>query len=228
MGSFIFKCLTYLFMSFRLDNNTRKANEESMPEVDERKFIVFESQLLELFQACPVCAGPCVAEVDGLSGTLVRVLQNCTNCSFCRKWNSQPYVGQVPAGNLLLTASILLSGSLVSKVLRMLQFMGVATISRNTFNRQQMNYVCPTIITMWKDQQQQMIDTLASEEGGLILSGDGRCDSPGYCAKYGAYTVIEQRINMVLDIQLVQVGALIAISLTAFRLQTYRLFYWLC
>ena len=42
--------------------------------------------------------------------------------------------------------------------------------------------------------------------GGVVLSGDGRSDSPGHCAKYGAFTVIEQRVNKVLDVQLVQVS----------------------
>ncbi|KAK3705290.1 hypothetical protein QZH41_008177 [Actinostola sp. cb2023] len=42
------------------------------------------------------------------------------------------------------------------------------------------------------------------QEQGLVLAGDGRCDSPGHCAKYGSYTVIEQTMNRVLDFQLVQ------------------------
>ena len=33
-----------------------------------------------------------------------------------------------------------------------------------------------------------------------------RSDSPGHCAKYGTYSLIEDRINKVLDLQLVQVG----------------------
>ena len=28
-----------------------------------------------------------------------------------------------------------------------------------------------------------------------MLLGDGRSDSPGHCANYGAFTVIEQRVN---------------------------------
>ncbi|CAH3028847.1 unnamed protein product [Porites evermanni] len=40
--------------------------------------------------------------------------------------------------------------------------------------------------------------------GGVVLLGDGRSDSPGHCAKYGAFTVIEKRVNKVLDVQLVQ------------------------
>lgn len=43
-------------------------------------------------------------------------------------------------------------------------------------------------------------------EGGVVLSGDGRSDSPGHSAKYGAFTVIEQKVNKVLDVELVQVS----------------------
>ncbi|KAL1251817.1 hypothetical protein QQF64_019613, partial [Cirrhinus molitorella] len=38
----------------------------------------------------------------------------------------------------------------------------------------------------------------------LILSANCRSDSPGHCAKYGTYSLTEDRINKVLDIQLVQ------------------------
>ena len=39
-----------------------------------------------------------------------------------------------------------------------------------------------------------------------------RADSPGHSAKYGSYTVMEQRINKVIDIQLVQVPNIPIIS----------------
>ena len=42
-------------------------------------------------------------------------------------------------------------------------------------------------------------------DGGLILSGDAPSDSPGHCAKYNSYTMLESRINRVIDMQLVQV-----------------------
>ena len=41
---------------------------------------------------------------------------------------------------------------------------------------------------------------------GLVLSGNGRADSPGHSAKYGSYTVIELTCNKVIDFKLVQVG----------------------
>ena len=41
----------------------------------------------------------------------------------------------------------------------------------------------------------------------IILGGDGRCDSPGYCAKYGSYSCMDLDKNIILDTQLVQVIA---------------------
>ena len=46
---------------------------------------------------------------------------------------------------------------------------------------------------------------LKAENSPLTLGGDGRADSPGTCAKFGAYSVMELKHKIVLDIQLVQV-----------------------
>ena len=45
---------------------------------------------------------------------------------------------------------------------------------------------------------------ISGMDADFILSGYCRSDSPGHCAKYGSYSVMEQRTNKVLDIQLVQ------------------------
>ena len=66
-------------------------------------------------------------------------------------------------------------------------------------------YLVPTIVHTWKEEQRRLFEVLGSMEGGLVIGGDGRSDSPGHCAKYGSYTVIEERINKVIDQQLVQV-----------------------
>ncbi|CAM4569027.1 unnamed protein product [Leuciscus chuanchicus] len=41
-------------------------------------------------------------------------------------------------------------------------------------------------------------------DGGLVVAGDCRSDSPGHSAKYGSYSLIEERVNKVVDVQLVQ------------------------
>ncbi len=64
----------------------------------------------------------------------------------------------------------------------------------------------PTVYHVWKSQQNEMFEQLAEMSDGLVLGTDGRSDSPGHSAKYGSYSVIEERINKVIDIQLVQVS----------------------
>ena len=88
----------------------------------------------------------------------------------------------------------------------MLKTLKVQCFSRQTFHKHQKNYLIPVVVTMWKQEQDKVIASISSLEGGLVLSGDGRSHSLGHCAKYGAFTVIEQRVNKVLDVQLVQVS----------------------
>ena len=71
------------------------------------------------------------------------------------------------------------------------------------------SYVNPVIIQQWKEHQQQLLHSLSGNENGFVLAGDGRCDSPGYSAKFGSFTLLEQQINRVVDFQLVQVSHLV-------------------
>ncbi|KAJ4921379.1 hypothetical protein JOQ06_025962, partial [Pogonophryne albipinna] len=47
-------------------------------------------------------------------------------------------------------------------------------------------------------------DCGSAEGRDLVLGGDGRADSPGHCAKFGSYTMLELHANVVIDVQLVQ------------------------
>ena len=40
----------------------------------------------------------------------------------------------------------------------------------------------------------------------VVVCGDGRCDSPGYNAKYCSYTLMEQKTHKILAMNLVQVS----------------------
>ena len=147
-----------------------------------------------------------VADVSVLSiGSLVRIKQYCAICERAYTWDSQPYIGSIPAGNVLLLASILFSGSLPSKSLRIFQFLNCAAISESTFYNHQRRYLQPTINNIWKREQSSMLTVLQTCDQPLALGGDGRCDSPGFSAKYGCYTFMELEHNAVLHIELVQV-----------------------
>ena len=168
---------------------------------------MFESQLLELFQQCPQCQQKAEGQVSHTLGTLVQIVQTCSHCDSTRVWNSQPFLRNVPAGNLLLSGVLLFSGSHPVQALRMLDMLGVRTISTSTFFRHQTQYLQPTIISAWQEHQAGLVKQLKADHAKqVILAVDGRSDSPGHCAKFGATSAIEQQIRKVLDVQLVQVG----------------------
>ena len=166
--------------------------------------MVFESNLLDLFTICPSCFGSSRGTKNKVLGTMVEILRVCSDCGYTSRWRSLPLIRNMPAGNLALSAAILLSGSQAAKSLRMLDILGLASISSSTFFRHQSSYLQPAIMEVYNQQQKELIADLVRRGGDLVLCGDGRSDSPGHCAKYGTYTVIEARVNKVLDTQVVQ------------------------
>ena len=62
----------------------------------------------------------------------------------------------------------------------------------------------PVVADTWAaDQEAALIDI---EEQPLKLSGDGICDSPDHCAKFGTYYLMDQKTDAMLDFQIVQVS----------------------
>lgn len=169
-------------------------------------YLVFESALL-LFTSCIYCghviATDCIKKT--IVGTFLRITQMCESCGRRRVWESQSFIGTVPAGNILLSSAILYTGSLPSKALRMFQVLKCASIDRTTFFRHQSKYLQPAIVTTWKRNQESLLNTFKVEKKALVVAGDGRADSPGHSAKYGCYTFLELSCNKVVHFKLVQV-----------------------
>ena len=138
-------------------------------------------------------------------GTMVVVKQDCPRCQYCRRWSSQPLIGNIPAGNILLSGAILFCGLSYIKVLRALQSINIAAIHDRTFQEHATLYLQPTIWHGWSLHQQSLLDQLKNSGGGLILGGDGRADSPGHSAKFLSYTMMELRHNKIIALKLVQV-----------------------
>lgn len=176
----------------------------SAASTHDRKFLVYEQCLDKLFQHCPVCSHSCSVTTHVI-GTFVSITQTCTSCEFHRCWASQPMIGCMPAGNIHLSAAVFFSGASFTKVERVLAALNVEGISSSTFYRHAELYLQPTVLTFWRSHQLELIQQLIERMGEVILGGDMRADSPGHCAKYGSYTMMEVRSNRIIDIQLVQV-----------------------
>ena len=138
-------------------------------------------------------------------GTALRVSLDCRACHNTSSWSSQPHIGKIPAGNILLSATILFSGALITKTLTVFQHMGVACISPRTYFRHQKEILFKAVRKVWQENQLWLFASLQVDRRDLVVGGDGRADSPGHSAKYGTYSLMEMEALAVVDIELVQV-----------------------
>ncbi|XP_065146034.1 uncharacterized protein [Paramisgurnus dabryanus] len=169
---------------------------------EDAKYIVFENCLLQLFDTCPVCLRRCNVW-PRRKGTFVAIDQLCPHCQYFRQWKSQPVVGSTPLGNLQLSAAIYFTGGSFFQLQKIFQTMRVRSITHRTFRKHASMYLEPAIIYTWKKEQEEVLQEL-SQGDKVIVGGDMRADSPGHSAKYGSYTVMDLKNNIILDMQLVQ------------------------
>ena len=119
--------LQSLIFSCRIEGGTTPGEEP--------KFIVFWSKLVALFSLfCFHCKSPSPSATVNVNGTMATVRQTCQSCNVGYTWSSQPLVhGKYPAGNILLSFSVLMSGCSISKVLLLFRHLSLKVIAARTF-----------------------------------------------------------------------------------------------
>lgn len=95
-----------------LDLGQNKHGNSAMSITKERKFVVYESKLDELFKLvrCSTCGGSMEHQQKRALGTSLHNQLTCMNGHIIVNWHGQPLLGKLPAYNLLMTASIFCSG----------------------------------------------------------------------------------------------------------------------
>ena len=146
-------------------------------------------------------------------GTMVIVYQHCTTCGDnAFSWRSQPLIfGKHPAGNMLLSFGVLMAGASISKVLLVMRHMGLCAYSVRTFFVHQKNFLFPIILNYWEQYRASLVAKLKNMSN-VVWSGDGRFDSMGHSAKYGAYIIFCNTILKVVHFELLQVSGIISIN----------------
>ena len=196
-GILVFKLCTFFF-----------SVDEATTSVNGPKFIVFYHSLLALFSLfCFNCKAEKPKVKMEQNGTMVTVEQQCPNC--CIKpfrWRSQPFIlGRYPAGNILLSFATLMSGASISKVLLVFRHFGLAAYTSRTFFYHQRIFILPSILQYWGNYQANLVQSLKFVKDS-VWSGDGRFDSMGHSAKYGAYTMFCCTIMKIVHFELLQVS----------------------
>jgi len=122
---------------------TTSEDEEQVSVEKQLTFLVFESALMLLFASCLHCGSALASNTRHVVGSFLHIKQECSQCNNKDVWESQPYIQNIPAGNILTFAVILYSGSLPAKALRIFKTLNCATISGKTFFRHQKKYLHP-------------------------------------------------------------------------------------
>ena len=124
----------------------------------DRKFIVFESQLMQLFHRCRSC-GLEVKLKDSIRRTLL-VVSGVFPDGHILHCQSQPMVKGVAAGNLLLPAAILLCGLTFTSITNLADVFNLAVFSERYLYRLQKEYLYPVVHTNYVRQQEAVIKYL--------------------------------------------------------------------
>ncbi len=198
----LFNILTFLHFCFR--SNIDDGDDDPMEgNNSERKVVVYERQLMNLFNVCQLCGMSWAnGRISSRSGTLAIVTQYCMACDKETTWRSQPYIGKYPAGNISLSTAILCAGAMPGQTIRFLKFWGVSCMSRTTFHEHQKNFLHHAVKTIWDAEEQKCLENVKQK---AEISGDARCDSMGHCAKYGSYSLHDTDQNKIVCTLLVQV-----------------------
>ncbi|XP_041443251.1 uncharacterized protein LOC121401647 [Xenopus laevis] len=184
---------------------------DPVEEIHQRRYLVFNENLDQLFYLLkcqhniqPPCQAPIVEINKKEYGTLIEVNLMCLagHCAFT--WKSQPLYGQIPVGNLAVACSLLLTGSSFLKVKEMFNLLNMPLISHTTYYSYQKRYILPAIELAWIREQEVLKKDLF--EQAVVLAGDGQFDSPGYCAKYCTYSMMDVITKKIVAFTIDQVG----------------------
>ena len=168
-----------------------------------KKFICYAECLQELFRFCPQCGSFIIAKTEYIQGSMLTIKLDCHN-GHNVKWNSQPTLCRMAAGNLELSCAILFSGGTYARLSHFAKLINIQFFSKQLYNIIKNNFLFPVINTYW-EQHQDAVQAVLSKSN-VRLVGDGRCDSPGFSAKYCTYSVMDEKSNLVIDFQVKQVS----------------------
>ena len=114
----------------------------------DRKFIVFQYQLMMLFKLCCSCGQEMVELKTSTTGTSFEVNGICPNGHILH-WQSQPVVRYILTGNLLLAAAILLSGQTFTSFANLADVLNLVMFGERCYYDLQREYVYSVVHTTY-------------------------------------------------------------------------------
>ena len=171
--------------------------DEPTDPLNDPKFIVQKEQLMSLFETCnePGCGKP-LSEPPKITfqGFALSIKSICL-AGHDRVWHSQSFTKNIPVCNILLPASVLMTGGSYSTMKEIFAAANIHALSPRECYNIQSTYIIPEVNKMWTVHNEAVMSALS--EKPLIPSGDARCDSPGHCATFGTYTLLDSNSHLI-------------------------------
>lgn len=165
---------------------TLRNSEDVQDFIKEDKFIIPLSQLLKLAPTTCMfssCSLPVTRSIKRSGAALI--IEFVCPSGHIHNWTSSPThldksSNSIFAINLLFANSILLSGSNITKIDMLCNLIGLSIFSESLYFRYQKMYMCPSVMTYWNGEQKRILESVKERpRRELVVSADGRCDSPG-------------------------------------------------
>ncbi|XP_030837617.1 uncharacterized protein LOC105441958 isoform X2 [Strongylocentrotus purpuratus] len=161
-------------------------------------FLVTDSMIKRLAQQARPTCGMCREnnQVDVVeAGTSAHIVWTCQQGHTSRLCMQETVNGS-HVGDMKLASSILLSGNNFLKVKRLADFMNLHMFSSRLFSAMQSHYLCPVIEAEFEATINATRTKLKNQE--IAVCGDARNDSPGFCAQYCTYTLLDHHTKEIL------------------------------
>ena len=127
------------FPSDSEDSDSDDDDSQTLPK--QKKFIVFENELLKLFKFCQQCGIPTDATTTTQHGSMITVKISCMS-GHTVTWESQPLVKGTAAGNLLIIVAIVFSGNTYKHTANFAKHLNLQFVSSSSYYRiQKKNYI---------------------------------------------------------------------------------------
>ena len=107
---------------------------------------------------------------------------------------------------MLVSAAFVLNGHGFEAIKSVSSTLKMPSVGNGTFYRNVRKWIYPSINRKFSAMQVRVLTHVKQLVGKLTISGDGQFDSPGHCAKYCSYTIIENTTGYVIDFHVVEKG----------------------
>ena len=143
---------------------------------NQRKWIVNESNLMQLFKRCPECGAGIIDTVQYRKGSQIKISWECVK-RHTGSWQSCPDVRQMAQTNIVSMAAILFTGSTFTEIKDWADLCNVQLPSSTTFYEYQSSYLLPVIDEEYELQRKSIVATIIEDAKAgkpVHLCGDGR------------------------------------------------------